>query len=666
MRWTIPGRSWALGAAVALAAAAAGAGPFGKKDADKAAPAIDESVGDLADVFQGGEVAVEGVGLVSNLDGTGGDSPESWYRKQLLDEMSKAGVERPAAFLENKSFAAVIVRMKIPTGASPRDRFDVELELPPASSVKSLAGGFLMPTRLREVLQAGGGVHTGSDLALAGGPIMIGDAQDPLNGKVGRVLGGGRAKKEHPYQLLLKSDRRFVRNAAMVEAVVNARFNKNEHGQKKGAATAKTDSYLELRVPEIYHQNQERYFRVVQLLPMVDTPELRRGRVESTARQLLDPKTSGVAALKLEALGPSTVDRLSAGLESDDADVRFFAAEALAYLNEPAGVDALGETAVKQPKYRAYALAALAAMEDFSARARLRRLMDESDIEVRYGAFNALRTLDPTDAMLGQVRILDDPGPGDDEEESDPIDGMALALAVRSRRPRVEDPFALYVVESDGPPVVHVSRSRRSEIVLFGRGQNLETPLVLGQGDILLNAADHDDTVDISKIVPTQYGNRDEKIHCSLDLGEVIRAVARLGATYPDVVAIVEAADRQKNLPGPLFVDSVPQANVEYLSKAILGRDEPPKADAEVKQASGSFLRRLFTRGRSEPASEAADSKPAALNPDDLKANGEPPDDLEPPAKKDEALLKTAGEAPAPPAEAKRRPRLLGAFRRGE
>ena len=38
---------------------------------------------------------VEGVGLVVGLDNTGADPPPSWYRKQLVDEMSKAGVEKP-------------------------------------------------------------------------------------------------------------------------------------------------------------------------------------------------------------------------------------------------------------------------------------------------------------------------------------------------------------------------------------------------------------------------------------------------------------------------------------------------------------------------------------------------------------------------------------------
>ncbi|WP_165075075.1 flagellar basal body P-ring protein FlgI [Paludisphaera rhizosphaerae] len=672
MRRTVPRRSWAVGALVAVTAlglgrAVIGAGPLPTaaskkaKAQDKAAPKIEEAVGDLAYVFENGETTVEGVGLVSNLDGTGGDAPPSWQREQLVDDMNKAGIDHPSKLLESKQYAMVIVRMKIPTGGSPRDRFDVDLELPPASSVKSLAGGYLMFTRLREVLHTGGGPKQGTDLATAIGPVMIGDAKDPNNPKAGRVLGGGRVKKEHPFKLILKDDRRFIRNAKMVESVVNERFHQNEHGQQKGASTAKTDTFLELRVPAVYHQNQQRYFRVVQLLPMVDTPQLREQRLKATAAELLDPKTSGMAALKLECFGPSAAPALEAGLKSEDAHVRFFSAEALAYLDQSSGVETLGKTAIELKQYRAYALAALAAMEDPAARAKLRHLMDEPDIEVRYGAFNALRTLDPTDAMLGQVRILDEP-PRDEMEEDNGGDGMTALI--QSRRARPDDPFSLYMVESDGAPVIHVSRSRRSEIVLFGRAQNILPPLVLGEGDILLNAADHDDGVDISKIVPSRFGS-EMKVRSSLDLGDVIRQVARLGATYPEVVAILEAAERQKNLPGALFVDSVPKANMQYLSKALMGKDEMPKADSEVKPASGSFIRRMFTRGRgdSEPTKTADKSAQKSSSKDDDVASDADGDKIS--AKKDDALKRTSGEsAEASESEGDRRPRLLDVFRR--
>ena len=117
--------------------------------------------------------------------------------------------------------------------------------------------------------------------------------------------------------------------------MVNERFHQSKAGEQKGACTAKNDGYLVLRVPPSYHQNQERYFRVVQSLPMVDTPALRAQRMAAWGKDLLDPKTSGVAALKLEALGPIASETLQMALKSPEEQVRFFAAESLGYLDDP-------------------------------------------------------------------------------------------------------------------------------------------------------------------------------------------------------------------------------------------------------------------------------------------------------------------------------------------
>jgi flagellar basal body P-ring protein FlgI len=566
-------------------------------------------------VLQGSEIRVEGVGLVAGLDNTGADPPPSWYRSQLVDEMSKAGVEHASKLLADTHYSMVIVKMTIYTGSSPQDRFDVDVELPPACGTTSLAGGYLMATRLREVMVAGGAPRAGAELAVAQGPVMIGSGKKPNDPKVGRVLGGGRVKKESPFMLVIKDKRRSVRTAAIIESVVNERFHQSDAGRQKGAATAKTEGYLQLKVPSNYHQNQERFFRVVQLLPMVDTPALRAKRMETWGKELLEPSASGVAALRLEGLGVSAGETLRAGLQSPSLQVRFFAAEALAYLDDPSGADALAETAIKLPQFRAYALAALAASDQNACHIKLRHLMDQPDIEVRYGAFNALRTFDAHDPALGQVRVLDEPKVEEDETISSP-DAMAVALTKLANRPRVDDPFALYLVDSEGPPVVHVSRTRRSEIVLFGRGQALLPPVVLGTGAILLNAADKDDQIQISKIVPSKFGDNDVKLRTSLELGEVIRRVANLGASYPDVVSILDAANRQKNLPGTLVVDAVPTANMDYLAAAILGRDTSKKVDPALKKTSGrrpqSRLARLLGLGnRDEVATASATKAPS-------------------------------------------------------
>ena len=337
---------------------------------------------------------------------------------------------------------------------------------------------------------------------------MIGTDAKPDSLKDGRVLGGARCKKDIPFSLVLKDSRKSIKTAAMLQKVVNGRFHQTEGNDQKAMATAKTDQFLDLKVPRVYHNNQGRYFQVVKLLPMVDTPDLRAQRTERWGKELLDPKTAGVAALRLEGLGLTAIEALKAGLASPNAQVRFLAAEALAYLDDPSGVDVLGDAAAHRPEFRAFALAAMASMDQSASHLKLRKLMDEADVEVRYGAFNALRTLDERDPFLGQVRVLEDVAP---PEEGDSM-AMAIDASSRTRRGRVDDPFTLYMVDCEGPPLIHVARTRRCEIVVFGRGQKMLTPIVLGTGSILLNASEGDETLQISKIVPNRIDDSDPKV----------------------------------------------------------------------------------------------------------------------------------------------------------
>jgi flagellar basal body P-ring protein FlgI len=559
---------------------------------------VDETIGKLARVETKGEVKVEGVGLVVGLSDTGSDPEPSYYRDKLLDQMRKAGVENSDKILNSTSSSLVIVRASIPSGVATSDRLDAEIELTQGSTTKSLAGGWLIASRLTEVQVIKGGAHEGSTMAVAGGPVMIGTAARPNDPKVARLLGGCRVKKEMPFALVIDKNYRSIRTATRLQSVINERFHQHEGVNQAGMATAKTDEFITLKVPKNYHQNQLRYFQVIMMLPVVNTPALLAQRMEKWGKELLDPKKAGVAALKLEGIGPNSIEVLKQGLASDNDQVRFFSAEALAYLDDPAGVDVLAETVLKYTEFRTFALAALAAMDQPAATLRLRKLMDESDTLVRYGAFNALRTQDEHDPFLGKLKLMD-------EEEKDPAenDSTAWKIAPPRRRERnsPSEPFSLYVVDCEGPPLVHVTGSRRCEIVVFGRGQKLLTPVVLGNGgSILLNAALGDAKIEISRIVPTKYAIDDRKVAVPLALGDVIREAAQLGATYPEIVSILVAADRQKNLAGPLVVDAVSGVDPKYDEALLLGVDATAKKDKAVEKTKNEepkrkgFWNRLF------------------------------------------------------------------------
>ena len=178
--------------------------------------------------------------------------------------------------------------------------------------------------------------------------------------------------------------------------------------------------------------------------------------------------------------------------------------------------------------------------------------------------------------------------------------------------PSSDEPFGLYVVDSEGPPLVHVTRTRRCEIVVFGRQQKLLTPLVLGTGSISLNAADNDEKIEISKIVPSQFGDADTKITSTLELPEVLRRLANWAPPIPDVVTVLETANRQKNLAGQLVVDAVPSTNNTYL-EAVLGKDLNGKRDDAVKRTSGESSRsprlRFFGLFGDEPPAPSAKNR---------------------------------------------------------
>ncbi len=544
-------------------------------------PKSDETVGDIAFARANANTVVEGVGLVIGLNNTGSNPSPSLHRTKLLTIMRKATVPNAERWLESPTTSLVLVQGTIPQGITTRDEFDIDVVLPPGSTTTSLEGGHLLVTELRVKQFIDGQYLEGQPMGEAGGPIMVGDAQFPDEPRVGRVLGGAHTFKDNFYALVLKEDRKGFRTSKLLEDVINMRFFERKGIEQVGMAIAKTDELLVLNVPRVYHHNQWRYFQVIERLPMVDSPALRASHLDAWTKELLDAKTSGQAALKLEGIGRNAADALKGGLESPNEQVRFFAAEALAYLNDAAGADILATTAAEHLEFRANALAALAAMDQPASVLRLRSLMDQADPNLRYGAFNALRTLDEHDPFLGRVRLLRDARP---ETTDDAELAMRLYSAPSRQSARLEDPFELYVVECDGPAMIHISRSRRREIVLFGRGQNLLTPVAVGgAGSILLNAALNDDRVEISRFDLSQPGVEPPKVMAPLALSEVIREIANLGATYPDLVGILQVASHQKNLPGPLVIDAVPEAMPDYDAAQLAGVDAT--ADPSVRQA---------------------------------------------------------------------------------
>ncbi len=587
MRRTNPWRGPVFGALVAgLALVLTGAaGPKKKEITLK----VDETVGDLANII-GADFRVEGVGLVVGLEDTGSDPAPGWQRTKLINEMQKNNIEHPERFLRLKSVSMVTVRATVLAGVTTKDKFDVEIELPPASATTSLAGGWLIMTQLAQRATTREGDKDDKVIAAAYGPIMLGNSAKPGDPKVGRVLGGGRAKEDSPYALAIKEARRSGKTSQLLGNTINQRFHENEGADHKGISNPRTDSFIILKVPKVYHHNQDRYHKVIKYLSVVDNADLRERRLEEWGKELMDPKTVGIAAIKLEGMGNGAVPTLKKALGSPDETVRFFAAEAMAYLNDGDSAAVLAEVARKKPEFRSHALKAISSMDQSASLIQLRKLMDEPEYELRYGAFDALRTLDPTDPFLGKVKVLEE------KAEPEKVDDMAMQLTgAIKRRPKAkaEDPFALYVIDCEGPPMLHLSRNLKCEVVLFGKAQKLLTPSVLGAGGpLLLNASDGDTKVQISSISAKTMDEASARVNSPLELSRVIVEMANLGASYPDIASVLAMADGQKNLPGPLVVDAMPAPSKKYDEAQVMA--ETMKRDASLKKTGLEGGRKTF------------------------------------------------------------------------
>jgi flagellar basal body P-ring protein FlgI len=539
-----PCYAWLLGALLTLPGCAAtnlrSQSPEGVADVLEARTKL---VGEVARPFGDQPVPIEAIALITCLDNTGDDPAPSPQRAALLHELQTIGVQHPNQLLAAPSTAMVMVRGFLPPGVQKGDKFDLEVRVPPQSETMSLRGGWLMECRLREMAVLGGAVREGHAWAIGEGAVLVDPSangeQDRALLTRGKVLGGGTALRSRDIGLYISPDDKSVRLAAQIGQAINRRFHTFHRGIKQGVASPKTDERIDLKIHPRYKDNLARYIRVVRAIPIKETPAEQSLRIGLLERQLLDPITAATAALRLEAIGKEAVDALVKGIESNDPEVRFYAAEALAYLDDSRAAAPLAKAAREEPAFRAFALAALSSMADMAAHDELMALLEVPSSETRYGAFRALWAMNPNDPMI--------------------------------RGENLGGQFGYHVLNTNGPPMVHVTRSYRPEVVVFGHEQTLVAPFVLEAGKSIL-VKGVAGKVTVSRFAVNQP---DQKREVSTKLDDVIRAIVELGGTYPDVVQALQHAKTCGALTARFEVDALPEEDRPYQQPETL-------ADAEI------------------------------------------------------------------------------------
>ncbi|MFM8223043.1 MAG: hypothetical protein ACKOJF_29390, partial [Planctomycetaceae bacterium] len=182
----------------------------------------------------------------------------------------------------------------------------------------------------------------------AEGPILLSTGEvdsdsKPSVLKRGRIPGGGvytggLQKADRLLGLYLRSDLRGGRQTERIADAIGRRFFDMLQGRKVPMAKARTDQYIELRVPERYRENFMHYLQVVRAIAINESIVEQRERLERLRRSLFTPESAGRASLELEAIGTAEAKLiLREGLDQPDLEVRFYSANALAYLGDAQG-----------------------------------------------------------------------------------------------------------------------------------------------------------------------------------------------------------------------------------------------------------------------------------------------------------------------------------------
>ena len=575
----------------------------GSKDSDS--DRNPSTVGDYVSISGLGMITLEGVGLVTGLDGTGGDPKPSPFRMALLKDIQRRDVPNPKALLRSPSTALVIVRAYLPPLIRKGESFDVEVRLPPGSEATSLNGGWLMEADVSErALVPGEGVLSGHVFARAKGHVLISHGEGDIGelaGVVrrGRVPGGGISRRDRDLTMALKNRYRSVRMAKRIANRIGTRFYAyNRHGVREPLANPKTDRTIMLKVHPKYRDNFPRYLQVIRKIAMREDDVERQVRMQQLTGQLQKVESARETSLALEAIGPKAIPFLKPALDHADFEVRFHAATALAYLDDNSGANVLAEAARHERAFRVYALAALSTLEDAPSQLLLRKLLKPL-------------VICDTDGCSHQGSPITGPCPrcqsaGELKQSAELQYGAFRALWTRDRLDptirgeQVRDLFTMHEVQSNGRPLIHLTQLQRPEIVLFGTDQQFRTPLAIQAGNhIWINAQSGSPKVTISRY---QVGRPPVRRTVSTRVADVIRTTVELGASYPDIIQMLVQAQRQQNVAGQIAIDSVPRTG------RVFFRGGGPKTGTRTTLGSANSTPNLFSTVQSSTPGSADNS----------------------------------------------------------
>jgi flagellar P-ring protein precursor FlgI len=485
------------------------------KEPNEPTPAIDlnTTIGMLAEVFSFESIPVEGYGLVGGLNGTGsGECPapiREYLKQYILQQLGDDKVNADE-LINSPDTAVVVIQGIMPTAVPKNHYFDVKVVALPGTQTISLEGGWLYGAELKA---AGKFSIAIKPLATAKGPVFIDTlSTEETNKKIGYILGGGTVLDEYETSIMLH--RPDYRNASTIINKLNGHFG-------SGTARAVSPNQIELKVPAAYKKQKQRFVSIVKAMYLAETPEATRERVSMFVKKLATSEDKYTSEIALEAIGKESISKVAALLNSSQEQVRLGAARCMLSIGNDAGLNTLREMASN--KDSAYQMEALEAITTSAHRndavAISRRLLRDSDFNIRLAAYENLRKLD--DIAVTQKLIASN--------------------------------FYLEQVAQTEYKGIFVSRSGRPRIVLFGVPIYCRDNIFIrsSDGSITINAPAGQKYVSIIRKHPKRP-NVTVQLKSSFELSDVIQTLCEeplkktkqehrgLNVSYAEAIALLK------------------------------------------------------------------------------------------------------------------------------
>ena len=374
-------------------------------------------------------------------------------------------------------------------------------------------------------------IHEGHVFGMAEGAVLVDPTADPKN-ESGPGHSRPHLERRHCHQVTpLGFGGQPTAPVACVSArkyrhSINRRFFTFIDGRKQGVATPKTGEFIDIAMHPRYHDNIGRYMQILRNIAIDESANTLQARLLVPGTAVKRSADSANAAMRLEAIGDDQAKQILKQGISIKRSRKYASTPLKRWLisTTPAAVTVLADVARNEPSFRVNALAALSAMDDASAYDALRSLLEVKSAETRYGAFRALWAMNEHDPFLHDENL--------------------------------SDQFHYHVLDVPGPDMVHVTQSHLPEIVLFGKDQKFQLPLMLDAGKSIMVNGMKGDKITVSKFA-TRIRNRNNVLS-RRSVDEVIRAIVALGGTYPDVVQALQQAKTDGALPSRFEVDALP------------------------------------------------------------------------------------------------------------